>query len=161
MKTLLLLRHAKSSWADTTLKDSQRPLNKRGVHDAPKMGKRLKKEGYCCDSVIASPAVRAYETAKSVLKEIGFNDKIMKDERLYMADIDDYLEVIADVPESIEHLMLVSHNPGTEEFFEFLTGEQVVKFPTAAYALIAIEGTWSEIKKGKLLRFDYPKSEAD
>lgn len=158
MKTLLLMRHAKSSWSDMSLRDSQRPLNKRGMRDAPKMGERLKSEGYRCDRLIASPAVRAYETAKAAAETMGFKDPIIKDERLYMADIEDYLEVIAGVPDSVEHLMLVTHNPGSEELFEFLTGERVVKFPTAAYALIEIEGLWSEVKKGKLLRFDYPKS---
>jgi phosphohistidine phosphatase len=159
MKTILLLRHAKSSWSDTALRDSQRPLNKRGLQDAPRMGKRLKKRGYRCDCIITSPAVRAYETAKAAAKEMGFKDTIIKDERLYMAGIDDYLEVIAGVPEGVEHLMLVSHNPGTEEFFEFLTGESVAKFPTAAYALIEVEGPWSAVKKGVLLQFDYPKSQ--
>jgi phosphohistidine phosphatase len=161
MKTLLLMRHAKSSWSDTSLRDSQRPLNKRGLRDASTMGERLKRMDYHCECLIASPAVRAHETAKSVAETMGFKGKVIKDERLYMADIDDYLEVIADVSEEVEHLMLVSHNPGTETFFEFLTGERVEKFPTAAYALIAIEEAWSDVKSGKLLRFDYPKSQTD
>ncbi len=157
-RTLLLMRHAKSSWKDLSLKDTQRPLNKRGRHDAPKMGGRLKKEGYCCDCMISSPATRAYETAKAVAEAIGYKKKILRDEGLYMADIEDFLKVIAGVDEGVRHLMLVSHNPGIEAFFSHLTGERPDKFPTAAYALIEISGTWSDPKPGRVLRFDYPKS---
>ncbi|MEA3374301.1 MAG: histidine phosphatase family protein [Campylobacterota bacterium] len=157
--TLLILRHAKSSWDDSTLSDRERPLNKRGKKDAPMMGKRLKSSNYKCDLLITSPAVRALSTAKAVAKALGYPEKkILLDESLYMADTEDYLHVIGGVDEKIKHLMIVSHNPGSEELLGDLTSEQFEKFPTAAYALIEIEGSWSEIKSAKLLRFDYPKS---
>ena len=152
------MRHAKSSWKDLSLPDSKRPLNKRGMHDAPMMGIRLKNKGYCCDYLISSPAIRAYETAKAVAQAIGYASKIVTDDALYMAGTDDYLSAIAGVDESVNTLMIVSHNPGTEEFFTYLTGKRVAKFPTAAYALIEIDGPWSQLGKGKLLEFDYPKS---
>ena len=156
--TLLIMRHAKSSWNDMSLSDRERPLNKRGKHDAPLMGKRLKNTGYKCDLLIASPAVRALTTAKAVAKEIGYpQKKIMIDEALYMADVDDYLSSIAGIDERVKHLMIVSHNPGSEELVKYFTSEQFEKFPTAAYALIEIEGSWSAIKSSGLLRFDYPK----
>jgi phosphohistidine phosphatase len=157
-RTLLLMRHAKSSWADTALSDSNRPLNKRGRHDAPVMGNRLNAAGYRCDCMITSPAVRARDTAKAVAKAIGYRDRILKEDALYMADTRDFLRVIAGVDKKVKHLMLVSHNPGTEEFFSYLTGETVAKFPTAAYVLIEIDQKWDALSRGRLLRFDYPKS---
>ena len=157
-KTVLILRHAKSSWKDMRLRDRERPLNKRGERDAPEMGKRLRKLGYKPDLILSSPAVRAIETARKAAAEIGYEGKIIQDEALYMAEVGDYLDVISGVDESVTHLMLVSHNPGCEELFTFLGGERVAKFPTAAYALIELEGTWSDLSGGKLLRFDFPKS---
>lgn len=158
-RTLLLMRHAKSSWEDSDLPDSRRPLNKRGKRDAPMMGERLKEAGYRCDCMITSPAVRAYDTAKAVAEAIGYQRKeILRNDALYMAGTEDFLRVIAGVDPEVKHLMLVSHNPGTEEFFSYLTGESVAKFPTAAYALIRVEQEWDSLTRGKLLRFDYPKS---
>ena len=157
-KTVLILRHAKSSWKDMTLRDRERPLNGRGERDAPEMGKRLKKLGYKPDLILSSPAVRAIETARKAAGEIGYEEKIIEDEALYMAEVSDYLAVMAGVDESVTHLMIVSHNPGSEELFTFLCGEGVPKFPTAAYALIEMQGCWSDLCCGKLLRFDYPKS---
>ena len=158
-RTLLLMRHAKSSWDDMALPDSKRPLNGRGKKDAPEMGRRLEAAGYRCDLLISSPAVRAYETAMAVAKALHSGDGLETDERLYMADIGDYLSVISGVDEKVEHLMIVSHNPGTEAFFSYLTGERVEKFPTAAYALIAVDEPWSQLSRGHLIRFDYPKSD--
>ena len=153
------MRHAKSSWDDTTLPDSKRPLNKRGKNDAPVMGARLKAKRYRCDQIISSPAVRALETAKAVAQALHFEGEIAIDERLYMANIEAYLEVIAGVDDAVDHLMIVSHNPGTEAFFTYLTGESLEKFPTAAYALIEVDEAWSQLRRGRLIRFDYPKSE--
>lgn len=160
-RTLLLMRHAKSSWKESSQPDSERPLNKRGFHDAPMMGVRLKTLKYRCDRMICSPAVRAYETAKAVAGAMGYGGVIERDERLYMADIDNYLEVIGEVDDKVKHLMIISHNPGTEAFFNYLTGERVEKFPTAAYALIEVDTSWSLLKKGRLLRFDTPKSDQE
>lgn len=157
--TLMFFRHAKSSWSNVSLSDRERPLNKRGKHDAPMMGKRLNRAGYRCDLLISSPAIRALSTARSVAKEIGYSqEKILLEKSLYMADIEDYLDVISRVDEKVKHLMLVSHNPGSEEIVEHFTSEQFAKFPTAAYALIEIEGNWSEIRSSRLLHFDFPKS---
>jgi len=157
-KTLIIMRHAKSSWDDMSLPDSERPLNKRGKHNAPMMGGRMKKQGCHCDLLISSPAVRALATAKLVAKEIGYKRNISEESDLYMADIGDYLHVISGVDEQIKNLMLVSHNPGIEEFFIYLTGEMIENFPTAAYAIIEVKGKWSELTSGKLLHYDFPKS---
>lgn len=156
--TLLIMRHAKSSWKEAALSDMQRPLNGRGKRDAPKMGERLRACGYCSDLIISSPAVRALKTAKKVAAAMGYEGEIRIERALYMAGMDDYLRVIAGVDERVEHLMLVSHNPGCEELMESLTGERVEKFPTAAYAWVKISGRWSELSGGKLLRYDFPGS---
>jgi len=156
-RSLLLMRHAKSSWDDPSLADSQRPLNGRGTRDAPEMGRRLLKSGYRCDLLISSPAVRAFETAQGVASELGFSGEIVRDARLYMASEEDFLAVIREVDEGVKHLMLVSHNPGIEAFFSRISGEHVEKFPTAACALIAFEGTWASFETGTLEAFDYPK----
>jgi phosphohistidine phosphatase len=157
-RTLLLMRHAKSAWDDPSLSDAKRPLNARGEKDAPEMGRRLAEAGYRCDRLLSSPAVRARETAKAVASALSFSEKITVSDALYMADIEEYLQVIGKVDDTVEHLMIVSHNPGTEEFVAFLTGARMEKFPTAAYALIEVKGSWSDLSRGKLLRFDFPKS---
>ena len=157
-RTLLLMRHAKSSWDHPGLRDSERPLNKRGKRDAPMMGARLGASGYRCDLIISSPAVRALETAKAVAAAMGYEGEIRTDERLYMADDADFFRVLREVKAGVMHLMLFSHNPGIEMFAERVTGESFEKFPTSAYALIAAGDSWSHFKGGELLRFDFPKS---
>ncbi len=161
-KTLLIMRHAKSDWSDSTLSDFDRPLNKRGSRDAPRMGKRLHSEGYRCDLLLASPALRAKTTAEAVAECIGYPlADIVWDASLYMADIEDYMRVIAKVNPAVEHLMIVSHNPGSEMLIQHLCGERFEKFPTAAYALLEVEGTWERMDRVQFIDFDFPKSMAD
>ena len=158
-RTLLIMRHAKSSWDDMHLSDHERPLNKRGKHDAPMMGERLKEERYACDLIISSSAKRAHTTAKAVAAALGYaKEDIRIEPTLYMASIEDYLRVIATVDEDINHLMIVSHNPGSEEIIDYLTHQTFEKFPTAAYALLEVEGSWDDMQSVKMVRYDYPKS---
>ena len=158
-RTLLIMRHAKSSWDDHDLSDFDRPLNKRGSKDAPEMGKRLKSQGYRCDLIIASPAARAKATALAVAEQIGYKKSdILWDRSLYLAEVEDYLDVIAHVSEDVTQLMIVSHNPGSEMLIEALSGETFEKFPTGAYALLEVEGSWQHPKRCRLIAFDYPKS---
>lgn len=125
------------------------------------MARRLLEAGYGCDQMISSPARRALETATIVHDILGMTRPLLTHHALYMADIEDYRRVLQDVDDAVHHLMIVSHNPGTEEALTYFTGERVAKFPTAAYALIEIEGAWSQLTQGggKLLRFDYPKAQ--
>lgn len=160
-RTLVVMRHAKSSWGDPSLSDFDRPLNKRGERDAPEMGRRLKSEGYQCELMIVSPAVRARMTAERVAEQIGYSpEAIVFDQRLYMADIANYLDVIAGVDESVNHLLIVSHNPGSEALITHLSGEAFEKFPTAAYALLEVEGSWKAMGTVHFIDFDFPKSSA-
>lgn len=137
MKTLLLLRHAKSSWEDPRLADYARPLNRRGQADAPRMGALAKSLDLAPDLIISSGAVRAHDTAQAFADACDYEGPIEMTRDLYMADPEEYLEVIQQVPDEMESLMLVGHNPGIEELLEELTGVYE-RMPTAALAQIAL-----------------------
>ena len=112
MKTLTLIRHAKSSWDDETLDDKARPLNERGLRDAPKLGERLAKRGVVADLILTSPAVRALTTAESVAEAIAYTRKhIVVDERIYESTPGTLLAIIQGLNNTHEHVMLFGHNP--------------------------------------------------
>src|ERR1700687_471476 len=112
MKTLFLIRHAKSSWGDTALPDKDRPLDDRGRQDAPKMGKRLAKRDVKPDLVVSSPALRALTTAQLIAEAAGYKRKdIVVDDRLYASNSDDLLAVIRELDKKLDCVMLVGHNP--------------------------------------------------
>jgi len=165
MKTLYLVRHAKSSWKNPELNDLDRPLNARGKTDAPKMGKLLKKLGEQPDLIISSPAKRAARTASKIAREIGYPvKKIVKEDKLYMAGHEDFFGVISKVKKSVGKLMIVSHNFGLTIFANFITGSDLVNIPTAGIVRIDFDiNKWKEIKDttGKLIFFEYPKKNND
>jgi phosphohistidine phosphatase len=167
MKTLILVRHAKSSWKETNLPDFKRPLNKRGKKDAPFMGKLLKEMGIMPDLVISSPALRASETAKIICREIGVTEKkIRYDEDIYLAGDDDILDVINDVDNDINTLMIFSHNPGLTELSNLLSDKYLDNIPTAGVVVLKCKPKkWSELSSRSCTMdfFEYPKkySEAD
>ena len=135
MKTLLVLRHAKSSWNDPALDDHERPLNKRGRRDAPRMGALVREYGLTPDLVISSDAVRARLTAEAVAEASRYAGEILLDPHLYAAGPADILSLLPTVPENPETVMIVGHNPGLETLVEQLTGERQ-DLPTAALAQI-------------------------
>ena len=137
MKTLLVLRHAKSSWSDPALDDHERPLSTRGRRDGPRMGELLRECGLIPDVVISSDAVRARLTAEAVVAAARFAGAILLDHRLYMASPADILSLLRTVPEEAETVMIVGHNPGLEELVAQLTGERQ-DLPTAALAQIVL-----------------------
>ena len=124
MKTLLVLRHAKSSWNDPALDDHERPLNKRGRRDAPRMGELVREYGLIPDVVISSDAVRARLTAEAVVEAARYVGEILLDPHLYLACPADILSLLRTVREKAETVMIVGHNPGLEELVEQLTGER-------------------------------------
>jgi phosphohistidine phosphatase len=160
MKTLLVLRHAKSSWNHPELDDHARPLNKRGLRDAPRMGELVKAYGLIPDIVISSDAVRARLTAEGVAEAARYAGEILLDPRLYMAGPAEILSLLRAVREGVETVMIIGHNPGLEELVEQLTGEQQ-DFPTAALAHIVLEiDQWRDLKRstrGTLLGHWRPK----
>lgn len=123
MKTLLLLRHAKSSWKDAELDDHDRPLNKRGKRDAPRMGQLLKDENLLPDLIVASTARRARKTAEHVIHHSGYRGEARITGELYNASRDQLLAIVAALPDTAGRVLLIGHNPGFEELLEALTDE--------------------------------------
>ena len=152
MKTLFLIRHAKSSWDDTALPDKDRPLNDRGRRDAPKMGERLAKRDVKPDLILSSPAVRALRTAEIIAKKLDYRRKIVVNERLYAVGADDLLDVIHQLGEKMERLMLFGHNPELTELAHRLSGE-ITHMPTCAVAEFTFDAkSWSKIAQDQARR---------
>jgi phosphohistidine phosphatase len=165
MRSLYLVRHAKSSWDFHELTDNMRPLNKRGKKDAPKMGQLLRQLNEIPDLMISSTAKRAFSTAKRIARELGYDvDFIQKDETLYMADTDEYYEVIRNTPENVLKLMLFSHNYGITYFANHISNSNIEYIPTCGIVRVDFEiDSWKDIenKTGKLVFFEYPKKYPD
>jgi phosphohistidine phosphatase len=163
MKTLLILRHAKSSWKDPDLPDQDRPLNKRGKHDAPRMGKLLKDEDLIPDLIISSTAARAKKTAELVAKTCKYKgEEISLNQSLYGAQPSDYLKILEGLSDKHKAVLVVGHSPSVEETVEVLTGSPDVIMPTCALAHISLPiQNWAELNKqkikGKLLKIWRPK----
>ena len=133
MKTLLRLRHAKSSWKDSELDDHDRPLNKRGKRDAPRMGQLLKDENLLPDFIVASSARRARKTAEHVIQHSGYRGETRITGALYDAGREQLLAFVGTLPDAANRILLIGHNPALEELMESLTG-QCVALTTAALA---------------------------
>jgi phosphohistidine phosphatase len=161
MKTLYLVRHAKSSWKHAELKDYERPLKKRGKKNTKFMAGLLKKGDEIPDLIISSPAKRAFSTSKIFADELGIdNKKLISEKKLYMADNNNFLIVINSIPEDVNKAMLVSHNPGLTNFVSYISEEEIDNIPTCGVVRIDFDATyWIDITsvKGKLIFFEYPK----
>lgn len=162
MKTILLLRHAKSSWNDSSLSDHDRPLNARGKRDAPRVGELLAELALVPDIILCSTAKRARKTAKKAARACGFAGETRLHEELYLASPDAYLAVLQNLSEDVERPLLVGHNPGMEQLLGSLTG-CVEAFPTAALARIELDvEKWRDVTlaaSGKLAGLWRPKDE--
>jgi phosphohistidine phosphatase len=122
MKTLLLLRHAKSSWKDSDIEDHDRPLNKRGKRDAARMGKLLRDENLMPDCILCSSAKRTRRTAELVAQAAEYRCETRITGELYEAGVDRLISTIQSFPDHAQRVLLVGHNPGLEELLEALTG---------------------------------------
>ncbi len=160
MKTLFILRHAKSSWSHSGLADHDRPLNRRGKRDAPKMGELLSELGLVPDLIISSTAKRAHATAKMVAEACGYGSSIRLARDFYHADPEDFIEVLQGIDDEYSSVMIVGHNPGMEELLDDLTGESAY-LTTANIAHVELPiGRWSELDEeveGKLVDLWRPK----
>ncbi|HEX9947979.1 MAG TPA: histidine phosphatase family protein [Allosphingosinicella sp.] len=167
MKILTLLRHAKSGWDDPVTRDFDRPLNPRGRRAARTVGREMKAQGLAFDRVLASPARRVIETLEEVAAAFGplHHDY---DRRLYLASTATLLEIVRAVPDEVERLLVVGHNPGLEELAlrlakrdeAGLRGEIEVKYPTGTVAEIGLPVEhWAEAKEGtgRIARFIRPR----
>jgi len=161
MKILTLVRHAKSSWGDAALTDRERPLNARGERDAPDMGARISEHGIRPSLILTSPAVRARTTATIIANEIGYPiEFLQREDSLYLASLDDLLDVVVAQDNGFNNLMLVGHNPGLTEFANFLIPGLTNNLPTAGVVSVQIDSEdWKLYSKPpcELLAYDYPK----
>ena len=149
MRILYLLRHAKSSWNDPTLRDFDRPLKKRGREAAERIGERMASETLSNPLVICSPAVRTRETAEVVLASAKLQVEPRFDERIYEASLRELVEIVTEIPNDKEVAIMIGHNPGFEELLSFLTGEHR-RMPTCALAKIRFEDvSWNEVRAGE------------
>lgn len=168
MKTLTLLRHAKSSWDDPVERDFDRPLNGRGRRAASRIGRYMRDEGLDFDHVRASPAARVRQTIEGV--EDGFGRLLhpLFDTRIYMASASTLLDVVHGFDDAAGQALLIGHNPGLEELALLLTPDDgaplrceiEVKYPTATLAEIRFDvAHWHDVDegKGRLVRFKRPR----
>ncbi len=137
MKTLLILRHAKSSWSSPSVSDHDRPLNKRGKEDAPRMGRWLRQHDLEPDLIVSSTAKRAQATAKRVAEGGDFNAPLKLTRDFYHASPDEYEAYLQTVPDEVQCVLIVGHNPGMEYLVEQLSGVSEV-MPTCALAWFAL-----------------------
>lgn len=155
MKTVILLRHAKSDWSDTTLRDFDRPLNGRGERAAALMGQWARREGLRFGTIIASPAARVKDTFAKFIESYGSAPAPNWDKRVYLASAATIADVIGEADDAQETLLLVGHNPGLEEFILAhvpddgdcsLREDVAEKFPTASIAVLDFDiGRWRDL----------------
>jgi len=163
MKTLIVVRHAKSSWDDPELSDFKRPLNDRGERDAPRMAKRLKEKDFCIDAVVSSPAVRALTTCHVFADVLKFpRDQVHEIKELYHAGDEIILSAVKKIGDHAKVAMLFGHNPGLTDFVNNLLDEDIDNVPTTGIICCKLKiEKWSDAKWGcgKMEFFDFPKKE--
>lgn len=161
MKTLYLLRHAKSSWDDPSQSDLERPLNPRGLKAAPFIGELMAKKGFSPSVIVSSPAMRAKTTAQLVKDAGSFSADIIFIKSIYAASPNALRQIVAEISNEHSSAMLVGHNPGIEGFIRYLAG-QLEPMPTAALAVIELSiDNWNAINDdcGNLLQIFRPREE--
>lgn len=161
MKTLLLMRHAKSSWKDAALQDHERPLNKRGLNAAPEMGRRLKQRGIQLDAIVSSDARRALDTAEAVARTLSLPpEALRRAPDLYDAGTAEILGVIRRFDDTWQQVLVVGHNPGFTDLANRFSPQPIANVPTAGIIAFWFDTpTWRDIDGAHLTAsmFDYPK----
>lgn len=160
MKTLLIMRHGKSSWKHKELEDHERPLSKRGLRDSAKMGELLQKRELVPQMILVSTAVRTTQTAKLLVETSGFKGEIIALNSLYLAEAENYLHDLLSLPDQIERVMIIGHNPGLEALLQILSG-RIEALPTGVVAYLSLPiNHWSEVNnkvEGELVELWRPK----
>ena len=160
MKTLYLIRHAKSYWGDQSINDFDRTLNKRGKKDAPFMGDVLKDKNVRPDLIISSPAKRAKKTAIEIAIKLNFPYKeIQYNNDIYEATSNNILSIINTIEKKYSEVMLFGHNPGLTLLNNYISNNYIENIPTCGVVALSINVQWSEIgsQACKHLFFEYPK----
>ncbi len=159
------MRHAKSSHEDLTIKDFDRPLNKRGKLDAPFMGKLINQKGILFQEIISSPAIRAIATARLFCDGGRYPfQKVKLDASLYLASTRNLLSVIKSLNEKIESVLLIGHNPGLTDLSNYLSDTPIDNIPTGGIVeLLYNKKSWMEIENGSFQMgfFEFPKKYYD
>ncbi len=160
-RTLILVRHAKSSWKDLGVADHDRPLNKRGKRDASEMARRVAGRPNHPQLIVASPALRALTTAKVMAAELGIEPSTIETiDRIYEAEPAQLLEVIRSFDDRFARVMMVGHNPGLTEVVNLLAGSAIENVPTCGVAVVSFDiKSWAGVRSqsAELLDLDYPK----
>lgn len=160
MKSLYLLRHAKSDWTNHNEKDFDRGLNPRGMRVAPKMGRKLQELGVVPDAVIASPAVRAKATAEFVTEQLEYDlENIIYKEEIYEASVRSLLELVNKLDNEYDKVILIGHNPSFTYLSDYLSDEEIGNIPTCGCVGLRFHtNDWGEVSKstGDLEWFIYP-----
>ncbi|MFZ4427541.1 MAG: SixA phosphatase family protein [Saprospiraceae bacterium] len=159
MKTIFFIRHAKSSWDDPALRDIDRPLNKRGKHDAPAMAKLLKEQGIVPDRIISSPAKRALSTAEVFAAEMGIED-IFVEPLIYESMPDDLLKVVQHLSDSLEVVFVFGHNPTLYHLASIFSDTDLDNIPTCGiFEVQAAVQSWADFssRTGRMIRHFFPK----
>lgn len=154
-RTIVVARHAKSDWGAGSA-DIDRPLAPRGRADAPVAGRWLATTVTAPDLVLVSPAIRTRQTWGLLQAASGFSSRVEVEPAIYLAEMGDLLGILAAVDDAVSSVMLVGHNPGSEDLVAHLTGsgepaalEQLrAKFPTAAIAVLTVQGSWRDLAEG-------------
>lgn len=161
-RTVVLIRHAKSSWDDPSLSDFDRPLNDRGHEDAPVMGKQLALQALHFDRIICSPSQRTTQTIGYIAGKIGFpDDRIEWDSTLYHSSVNTMLRILSELPDSVHTIALVGHNPSMTDLANYLQMDTVIEnMPTCGIVSIDFRlKNWEQIGRysGTLNTYIYPK----
>ncbi len=160
LKRLVIIRHAKSSWANALLDDFDRPLNERGKTDAPLMAKKLKEKKVVPELIITSPAKRANATAKRFAKVFDLNKKhIWKEPKLYLATETTLLKIAKQIDEKYNVVFMVGHNPGITNFVNYSSNLEIDNVPTCGVTVLEVS-SWNKLgkEKAKAVYFDYPSN---
>jgi phosphohistidine phosphatase len=145
MKTLLLMRHGKSSWKDDSLSEHERPLKKRGRRDTKRIAQEIEKNDLYPHIILSSSAARAKETAEILMDTLGFENRIIFSDQLYMAEPEDFIDVLSQLDDNNDTVLVIGHNPGMEAFIQIISGE-IETLPTAGLGqLVLVLDSWQDI----------------
>lgn len=149
MKTLIILRHGKSSWDDSTLRDIDRPLLNKGKSRTQLIADYLKNNGLVPDLIISSPAIRAYETAVIAALNLNYRpEAIRKNDDLYFVNTEKYFEAVYSTPDELEKIMIVGHNPMITDFCNYFLTIKINNLPTSGLAVFNLHtDSWVETSK--------------
>ncbi len=145
MKTLLLMRHGKSSWKDDSLDDHDRPLKKRGRKDSKRIAQEIENNDLYPHIILSSSAIRAKETVEIIVDTLDYNNQIIFSDELYMAEPEDFIQVLSVLSDDYDKVLVVGHNPGMETYLQIVEGD-IECLPTAGLGhLSLVLDSWQDI----------------